>query len=177
MAVTAGLLVLAVAFGGVVGYRLADRPTAPVRDDPSLAVIPLSASITPTGKHCSQQVGRQLQLGVEIVNRSAYAVMVQEFAATLPLGGMQVVDTSWGTCGELAPQSSRTVQTLPAGATAWISAVFDVLEPCPVAVPVRFTVLAVDDVDSTAIDTGGFPDLGEVPYSGCVTPSPSQPGQ
>jgi hypothetical protein len=64
-------------------------------DDPALAVTPLNATIAATGKHCSQQLGRKLQLGVEIVNRSAYPVMVQEFAATLPLGGMQVVDAAW----------------------------------------------------------------------------------
>jgi hypothetical protein len=172
LAVTAGLLALATVLGGVVGYRLAGHPTTPVRDDLALAVTPLSATIAPTGKHCSQQRGRQLQLGVEIVNRSAYPVMVQEFAATLPLGGMQVVDAAWGTCGELTPQPSRTLQTLPAGATAWMSAVFDVFEACPAAVPVSFTVLAADDVDTAAIDTGGFADLGEVPYSGCLTPSP-----
>jgi hypothetical protein len=53
-----------------------------------------------------------------------------------------------------------------------MSAVFDVFEACPAAVPVSFTVLAADDVNTAAIDTGGFANLGEVPYSGCLTPSP-----
>ncbi|NUP34701.1 MAG: hypothetical protein HOU01_23760 [Streptomycetaceae bacterium] len=112
-----------------------------------------------------------MQLGVEVVNRSSRPVRLEEFAATLPLGGLRVVSTAWGTCGELAPASAGAPRILAPGGVAWMSAVFDVFGPCPAADPVGFTVLAADDIDAAAIDAGGFADLGDVPYSGCGGPA------
>lgn len=170
-----GSVVLALALGVGLGYQLASRGRTTGDPKPAVTKPPISEAVAGTGRRCSQQLGRQLQLGVEVVNHSTEPVRLQEFAATLPLGGLQVARVAWGTCGQLSPEDGRTPQVVAPGATAWLSAVFDVFGPCPAPDPVGFTVLAVDDADETtaaAIDAGGFADLGDVPYSGCVTPSP-----
>ncbi|WP_027342137.1 hypothetical protein [Hamadaea tsunoensis] len=167
----ADLLLLAAALGAGAGYQLGDRRDAGRSTGETATVAPVSAAVNATGRRCSQQLGLRLQLGVEVVNRSGRPVRLQEFAATLPLGGMRVVGTSWGACGELSPASAGIPQSLPPGAAAWMSAVFDVYGPCPAPDPVSFTVLVADDNDAAAVDAGGFADLGDVPYSGCGSPA------
>jgi len=163
-------IVIAFAVGLGVGYQLRGRPVAQPRPQPS----PAAASPDPlgaTGERCSAQDGRRLQLGVELVNPGG-SVVLQEVRVELPLGGLKQLTTTWGACGQLSAPSAAGELRVADGATAWVSATFEVLDPCPAPYPVRFTV-AYLDAGGVARQTiaGGFADLGDVPYSGCPTPN------
>jgi hypothetical protein len=129
-----------------------------------------SDAIAPTGQRCSVQHGRQLQLGVQIVNTAAIAVVLRGVEAILPLRGLHKTGGGWETCGQLRPvAASPTLRVVP-GESAWMTVRMRVLVGCPAAYPVqlrlRYTQAGRDH--TTTIDE--FPDLAQVGYTGCVTP-------
>jgi hypothetical protein len=129
------------------------------------------------GLQCSAQVGRELQLGVQVVNQSARGMVLQQVRPVLPLGGLQAVAHSWEPCGAWpAADSAATVagNVLPAGGSTWYTVTFKVLVPCPGALPVQFGVTfgppGRADGGARLVITSrlpGFVDLGGVPYAGC----------
>jgi hypothetical protein len=182
------LLVLAVAIGGLIGYAAGGRHTSartttpaslPTRT-PSHDLIPspvVSPGVTETGQRCSEQLGRKLELGVEVVNESTSPVTLGKLIAQLPLKGLRAISAAKQTCGQLAPvPGALPSTTLAAGGTAWLRMTFDVLEKCPRGFPVEFTISFRQAGQSGSTELFAFPDLGSVPYTGCAkraTPSTS----
>lgn len=116
---------------------------------------------------CATQLGAQLQLGAEIVNKSTGAVTLTGLDAVLPLGGLRASKTVVGTCGQLLLTRAVAGTVLAAGASTWISVTFDVLVSCPKPLPVQFNVQYAQSSAASSVTLGGFADLGSVTYSGC----------
>jgi hypothetical protein len=163
--VTAGLVVAfaAVAVAGyLVGTRQGKAPTPSATADGADQADP---PITVTGPRCSLQVGKQLQLGVEITNQSGTAATLRQIEALLPMEGLRATASTWGTCGQLSPKPGDAALPLPAGATTWLTMTFDVLDSCPGPLPVRFTVAYDRGNGPQTADLPAFNDLGDVPYT------------
>ena len=141
----------------------AAAPAAPF----SAGGFPLSQS----GPQCSVQTGRELQVGLQITNLSTAAVRLRRVRVVLPLGGLRVTSQAWGPCGELraggAAPGSIPLPALARGASSWFTVTFRVLVKCPQPLPVQFTLDYDQQGRPAAIRLPGFPDLGQVPYSGC----------
>ncbi|MGD0067612.1 MAG: hypothetical protein ABSB76_29780 [Streptosporangiaceae bacterium] len=156
----------------------------------NLAVAGLSGLIQ-TGGACSVQHGRDLQLGVEVINLSGTPVTLGQVTPILPLGGLRPVSKQWAPCsairpswqaagggtivfvgvpsGEVGAVSAAGAVVLPPNGTAWFSATFRVLVACPSALPVHFSVSyqAVPFGRTATAQLPGFVDLGQAKYSGC----------
>jgi hypothetical protein len=149
---------MAASLSGVAGY-----PTAP-----AAGALPLIQA----GSQCSAQIGRLLQLGVEVTNQSAAAVTLRRLRAVLPLGGLRVTAQAWGPCGELPGRGFGPAGVLPAGASTWFTVTFKVLENCPLQYPVQFTVDYQRFGRTATVRLPGFADLSHVPYQTCPVASP-----
>jgi hypothetical protein len=145
-----------------------------------------------TGGECSVQHGRDLQLGVEVINLSEKPVTLGQAKPTLPLGGLRLVSQQWAPCGALSPSwqaadggmivfvksSTGAViegSAMPTGAavvppdgTAWLSATFQVLVTCPRPLSVQFSVGYQQNGRTGTAQLAGFLDLGQVAYTGCT---------
>ena len=165
-------LVLGLIVGYLVGTQRAQRKTS--------ATVPTVAAPTPlslvsagtqpptaTRNRCAVQLGNQLQLGVELVNQSSVGTTLMRADVDLPLNGLRMAESAWGSCGQLAAVDDTDPHALPSGATAWLRMTFDVLVPCPGPLPVLFTVTYAQAGKVAISNVGGFSDLGEVPYTGC----------
>jgi hypothetical protein len=174
-AFAAGLAALALVLGVAVGYAVG-RNQAPRRPAAAPSAKGSTASAAPasslpelgqSGPQCSEQIGRSLQLGVQVTNESASSVRLSKVRVILPLHGLKPTAQAWGTCGELPGLHNPQATLVSAGGTAWFTVTFRVLERCPGALPVQF-LLSYDRGGSTkAVRLPGFVDLGHVPYSGC----------
>ena len=184
----AAALVVGLAAGYAVGLHHGPGHAAPAPSRSAAArLAPAAASAIPgglalpgtaavqQGRQCSAQVGRELQLGVQVVNQSARSMVLRQVEPVLPLGGLQAVARSWGPCGELPPAVPAATSVLHAHGSAWLTVTFRVLRPCPAALPVQFAV-TVGSRDQAAGDPRrlvarlpGFADLSGVPYAGCPT--------
>lgn len=180
--------VTALALGLVVGYTAGDwhgrRGTAPPEPPPaasspavfsSTAAAPVaslpfavtSALIQGTGA-CSVQSGRHLALGVQFSNLSAEPLTLESARAVLPLGGLTAGAWHWTPCGAL-PQTLTDPENeiLLPGASTWLTMTFSVKVGCPGALPVQFSIGYLAAGQSFTASLPGFPDLGQVPYTGC----------
>ncbi len=174
-------LLAGLAVGYAAGARHAGEhaaPASPARStapaSPSGAAAPFSAGgfpLSQSGAQCSVQTGRQLQVGLQITNLSLAAVTLRQVEVVLPLGGLRVTSQAWGPCGELLPGGEAPGSVLPPtlgqGASSWFSVTFQVLVKCPRPLPVQFAVHYDQQGRPAVIRLPGFPDLGQVPYSGC----------
>ena len=140
-------LVASLAAGYAVGARhAAEHPTP--RPSPSRSAAPaepFSAGgfpLSQSGPQCSVQIGRELQVGLQITNLSGTAVRLRRVKVLLPLGGLKVTSQAWGPCGQLPAtgEASGSPPTLGRGASSWFSVTFQVLVRCPRPLPVQFTV-------------------------------------
>lgn len=188
------LAVAALAAGLAAGYAAgnahqgsgapAPQPTVTVTAAPSgtVRVAPLpsfdfaasSALIQDLGA-CSVQTGHELQLGIQFTNQSTQPVMLTSVGAVLPLGGLKQVTWQWGTCGALAAgagQGGAVVLLLP-GESTWLTATLKVQLGCPAPLPVQFSVGFQVQGHSVTARLPGFPDLSQVPYTGCPAASTS----
>jgi len=116
---------------------------------------------------CATQLGAQLQLGAEIVNKSSSPVTLTGLDAVLPLGGLRATKGIVGTCGQLQLTRAVAGTVLAAGDSTWIAVTFDVLVSCPKPLPVQFNVQYAQSSAASSVTLGGFADLGSVTYSGC----------
>jgi hypothetical protein len=167
----AGLLV-----GLVAGFAAGDRharnsaaplPRSSAASSPATPPAADAFTLTQADHQCSAQIGHALQLGVQVTNPSATAVMLRRVKVVLPLGGLQEISQAWGPCGELPTGGEVPDTAVPAGGSAWFTVTFKVLVECPGPLPVQFT-LDYDQLGRQAtIHLPGFADLGHVPYASC----------
>jgi hypothetical protein len=168
-----GLLV-GLAAGYAAGVRHAGKPPSP----PRAAALQTAPSFTAGGfplsqsyRGCSAQTGHELQLGLEVTNLSAKAVMLRRVAVVLPMGGLKVISQAWGPCGELPGPAGAPGDALPPtlgpGGSAWFTVTFQVLVTCPQPLPVQFVLHFDEDGRTAAMPLPSFPDLSQVPYGNC----------
>ena len=163
------------AAGYAVGARHAWEHAAPPSPSRAAApAAPFSAGgfpLSQSGPQCSVQTGRELQVGLQITNLSPAAVRLRRVEVVLPLGGLKVTAQAWGPCGQLPATGKAPGSILPPtlrrGASSWFTVTFQVLVRCPQPLPVHFTLDYEQQGRAAAIRLPGFPDLGQVPYSGC----------
>jgi hypothetical protein len=174
------LLGAAALLGGLaVGYAAGARHAGEHAALPSLSrtvapAAPFSAGgfpLSQSGPQCSAQTGRELQVGLQITNLSSATIRLRRVEVVLPLGGLRVTAQAWSPCGELPATGEAPGNILPPtlgrGASSWFTVTFQVLARCPQPLPVQFTLDYDQQGRPTAIRLPGFPDLGQVPYSGC----------
>lgn len=139
--------------------QAATSPTAP-----AAAVTPALTQSTAT---CATQIGRELQLGVQITNQSGTALTLRRVEPVLPMGGLSAVSQQWAPCGTLPTGQDQPGGRLASGASTWFTITFKVLLGCPRPLPVQFTVDYDWHGQRATASLPGFVDLGEVPYTGC----------
>lgn len=185
--VGAGALAVALLVGALAGYvaatgvgdirvpgTRAEQRTAtpaPSRSTLDTGLAPGTRPVVLAPPRCSVQVGDRLQLGVQIINRSARVVRLRGLSAVLPRGGLRPTGSSWGACGELSSVPDVNPYEVSAGAAAWMTITLQVLRPCPAPTPVQFRLTYTHAGEVTTVNLGGFPDLDDVPYTGCRPPA------
>jgi hypothetical protein len=170
----AGLLA-GLAVGYTAGARHASQPAVPPTPSrAAAAAAPFAAGgfpLSQSGPQCSVQTGRKLQVGLQITNLSSAAVRLRRVEVMLPLGGLRVISRAWGPCGDLPAIGQAPGSTLPPTlgprASTWFTVTFQVLVRCPQPLPVQFTLDYHQQGRPAAIRLPGFPDLSQIPYSGC----------
>ena len=152
----------------------------------SIAGLP---GLAQTGGTCAVQHGRDLQVGVEVINFSQTAITLGEVRPILPLGGLRPVSKQWAPCSAISPSwqaagggtivfigvpsgevgavSGAGAAVLPPNGSAWFSVTFRVLVACPQPLPVHFSVAYKANGRTATAQLPGFVDLGQVTYSGC----------
>jgi hypothetical protein len=179
-------LIIGLAAGYAAGYRQAPRNATALPATTSMrtrwtATAPLQtvikgAAITGTvltgglaltqdTGTCSVQSGRELQLGVQVTNRSAEPIGLGRIRTVLPLSGLKVVSQQWAPCGAIG--AVQVPDTLGPGDSTWLSVTAQVLVACPAPIPVQFAVGYTYAGQAATVNLPGFPDLGQVPYTGC----------
>jgi hypothetical protein len=121
---------------------------------------------------CSVQSGRQLALGVQFTNQSTVPLTLTSVRAVLPLGGLTPGTWHWTPCGALPQTLVQAEEILQPGASTWLTMTFTVKGGCPAPLPVLFAVGYLVQGHSATASLPGFPDLGQVPYTGCPPVSP-----
>jgi hypothetical protein len=145
----------------------------------SAASFPFAASSAliqdPGG--CSVQSGRHLALGVQVTNMSMVPVTLRSAKAVLPLGGLTTGGSwHWTPCGAVPQTLAGQDEILQPGETTWLTMTFSVKVGCPAPLPVQFTVGYLAAGRSITASLPGFPDLGQVPYTGCPPESAAASG-
>jgi hypothetical protein len=181
-------LIAGLAAGYAAGYHQAPRnasapPTASA--SPALPVPPPAPQIVIKGTEirgtgtvfadglaltqdtgtCSVQSGRELQLGVQVTNSSTAPIVLSRIRAVFPLSGLKVVSQQWAPCGAIGAVQGPVA--LEPGDSTWFSVTVQVLVACPAPLPVQFTVNYTYGGEAAIVTLPGFPDLGQVPYTGC----------
>jgi hypothetical protein len=164
-------LVIGLAAGYAAGHRQAPRnasasPTASA--SPALPVPPPAPQIVIKGTGsaftdglaltqdtgtCSVQSGRELQLGVQVTNSSTEPIVLSRIRTVFPLSG--------------AIGAVQGPVALEPGDSTWFNVTVQVLVACPAPLPVQFTVNYTYAGQAAIVTLPGFPDLGQVPYTGC----------
>jgi hypothetical protein len=170
-------------------------PAAPPNPAASVGVYSSSLSVAglsglaQNGGECSVQHGRDLQVGVEVINLSGTPVTLGQVRPILPLGGLRLVSQQWAPCGAIVPAgqaagsgtiifigpstgeveagNGANAAVLPPYGAAWLSVTFRVLVTCPSPLPVLFSVSYQENGQTDTAQLPGFPDLGQVAYTGC----------
>jgi len=172
-------LVIGLAAGYAAGYRQAPRNTSPPTASPGSAssasaalatgtAVPYAGvpALTQATGTCSAQSGRELQLGVQVTNGSAAQIRLGRVHTVLPLGGLRAISQQWAPCGAIGV--GQAPASLGPGDSTWFSVTFQVLVGCPGPLPVQFTVDYSSAGEPASVNLPGFPDLGQVPYTGCT---------
>jgi hypothetical protein len=173
--------VVALAAGLAAGYMAGDRarggtalPASPAASSASPAASPAGTfsftgapALTQDTDACSVQRGQDLVLGVQLTNQSTQPLMLTTTKAVLPMGGLSQVTWQWATCGAVDAPPAQAAEILMPGESAWMAVTFTVKEECPGPFPVEFSVGYVVRGKPATASLPGFPDLSQVPYSGC----------
>jgi hypothetical protein len=181
--------VAALAVGLAVGYTAGDwhgrhaalpepAPSASAAAAPAASLsFTVSPPLTQDIGACSVQSGRRLALGVQVTNQSTVPLTLESAKAVLPLGGLVPVSWQWTPCGAL-PQTlgGQVGAILLPGASTWLTMMFSVKLGCPAPLPVQFTIGYLAAGRSATASLPGFPDLSEVPYTGCPRNSAAAAG-
>lgn len=166
----AGIAAAALAAGRLVLGYTGGHVQATAHRAPGTAAAVISAgdtAIVDTGSRCADQQGRDLQLGMEVVNQSAKTVALRQITPVLPLGGLRPVASEPGSCGLLAGPGAGPAQSLAPGATGWLTVTLAVLVKCPQPLPVEFKVSYLQAGRVVTASFAGFNDLGQVRYGHC----------
>jgi hypothetical protein len=83
------------------------------------------------------------------------------------MGGLSQVTWQWATCGAVDAPPAQAAEILMPGESAWMAVTFTVKEGCPGPLPVQFSVGYIVQGKPATASLPGFPDLSQVPYSGC----------
>ena len=180
-------LVIGLAAGYAAGYRQAPRnasaaptasasPALPVPPAPQIVikgtaiqgtgtVFTGGLALTQGTGTCSLQSGRELQLGVQVTNTSTEPIGLGRIRTLFPLSGLTMISQQWAPCG--ATGAAQVPVTLGPGDSTWFSVTVQVLVACPAPLPVQFTVNYTYAGQAAIVNLPGFPDLGQVPYTGC----------
>jgi hypothetical protein len=163
-------LVAGLALGYAAGDRQASKGVSPPRPAPGAAspvpsLVAGSPALTQTFGTCAAQVGRELQLGVQVTNRSTADITLKLVHPVLPLGGLKWVSQQWAPCSALATGQDPAILT--PGASTWFSVTFEVLLRCPGPLPVQFMIDYELNGQPAVTTLPGFPNLSQVPYAGC----------
>jgi hypothetical protein len=179
-AFAAAALVVGLAAGYAAGNAAGDRHArggavlpAPSASAPAPAAsfsFAGSPALTQDTGACSAQTAQGLQLGVQVSNQSAQPLTLRTPRAVLPMGGLKEVGWQWATCGALPNGLGQAEQILMPGQSTWMTVTFKVQLHCPAAYPVQFSVGYLVQGKSVSVSLPGFPDLSQVPYSGCPRP-------
>ena len=169
-------LVVGLVTGYALGYRHVRQAGPPGAAAASAVAYPSGLGIVglagtevaqATGS-CSVQHGHELQLGVEVINESGTTVTLGQVTPVLPLGGLRAVSQRWGPCSALATAGAvPDDDVVGPGGTAWLNVTFQVLVACPGPLPVEFSVSYRAGTQAGTAQLPGFPDLGQVSYTGC----------
>lgn len=163
--------------GGRVSARHAHPAAAKPASTPVRAPAPLNVpSVVFTGNSCGVQRGMDLQLGIEILNRSKKPVTLGKVLPTFPLGGLHMIASGLGTCGEIPFASPFTKPVLGPGMTGWVTTTVSVKVRCPQPLPVSFMVSYAQFGRSSVAALNGFPDLSQVAYRDCPYAGPTTRG-
>jgi len=176
--VTLGALALGLVIG-FVGGRVSGhehQAARPVSTPTRPAIVVGVAPIVFTGNSCGVQRGLDLQLGIEVKNQSATGVTLGKVLPTFPLGGLHVIASGLGTCGEIPFASPFADPVLGPGMTGWVTATVSVEVRCPQPLPVGFRVRFEQAGKSSATVLNGFPDLSQVAYRDCPYAGPTARG-
>ena len=174
------LAVAALAIGLAAGYAAGNRQAAggAARPQPTVTASAPASSFSfaaspalfqDTGA-CSTQTGAELQLGVQVTNQSTEPIVLQTAKAVLPLDGLEQLTWQWGPCGALPNAAGQAQLILAASDSTWLTATFKVQIHCPGPLPVQFSVRYILQGHPVTASLPGFPDLSQVPYSGCPPP-------
>jgi hypothetical protein len=181
-------LIIGLAAGYAAGYHQAPRnasasPTASVSPAPPVpppapqlvikgtaiqgtgSVFTDGLALTQDTGMCSVQSGRELQLGVQVTNTSTEPIVLSRIRTVFPLSGLKVVSQQWAPCGAIGAVQGPVA--LEPGDSTWFSVTVQVLVACPAPLPVQFTVNYTYAGEAAIVTLPGFPDLGQVPYTGC----------
>lgn len=181
-------LVIGLAAGYAAGYHQAPRhasapPTASASPAPPVAppapqlvikgtavqgsgsVFTDGLALTQDTGTCSVQSGRKLQLGVQVTNTSTEPIVLSRIRTVFPLSGLKMVSQQWAPCG--ATGAVQGPVALEPGDSTWFSVIVQVLVACPAPLPVQFAVSFTYAGQAATTTLPGFPDLGQVPYTGC----------
>jgi hypothetical protein len=170
------LAVVALLAGLAAGYTAGDRsrggtalPAPSASPAPAPATFPFAVvpALTQDTGACSVQLGHDLVLGVQLTNQSTQPLMLTSTKAVLPMGGLSQVTWQWATCGAVDAPPGQASDILMPGESAWMAVTFRVKEACPGPFPVEFSVGYLVQGKPATASLPGFPDLGQVPYSGC----------
>jgi hypothetical protein len=132
-----------------------------------------SPALTQDTGACSLQQGQDLVLGIQLTNQSTKPLTLTTTRAVLPFGGLKQVTWQWATCGALEAPPAQADAVLMPGESTWMAVTFTVREQCPGPVPVQFSVGYLVRGKPVTASLPGFPDLSQVPFSGCSTATTS----
>jgi hypothetical protein len=177
-AFAAAALVVGLAAGYAAGNRHArgsaalPAPSASANPAPATSFsFAGSPELTQDTGGCSAQTAQGLQLGVQVSNQSTQPLMLRTLRAVLPIGGLKEIGWRWAACGALPNGLDQANQILMPGQSTWMTVTFKVQDRCPAPYPVQFSVGYLVQGRSVAVSLPGFPDLSQVPYSGCPRPA------
>jgi len=139
---------------------------------PSASSNFFGSALTQIPGTCSVQVGRNLELGIQVTNQSGERVLLKSVKAVPLMSGMlKVLSWRWDPCGfdndGIVPE---TVELRP-GETTWVTAVVQPLIACPAPAPLQFQVTYSVNSQQSTFKLPGFSDLSAVRYSGCPAPA------
>jgi hypothetical protein len=171
-------LVAGLVIGFAGGHHLAGHAKAKAK--PGLAKFRIisrrtnaTAAIFYTGNQCAVQQGKTLELGIEVENRSGRTIIVNRLDSVVRSDGLRQVGADLTTCGSVRIPGGAPLRTIANDTTAWITLTFAVKVKCPA----RYSVLFIMGYENSGAPTpysmyfDGFPDLTNVPYSGCRQPT------
>ena len=169
-------LVIGLAAGYAAGHDARGGTALPspsasssLESGPASALLAGMPALTQDTGACSVQQGHDLVLGVQLTNESTQPVTLTTTTAVLPMGGLKQVTWQWATCGAVAGLPAQANDLLLPGESAWMAVTFTVKEECPGPLPVEFSVGYLVQGKPATASLPGFPDLSQVPYSGCGT--------